>query len=204
MEQTDRSWKSCWKADFFDAYLELYDAGTDTMLDSNDNLDGTTTNAQINYTLTADGEYYIVVKTLESSGSTDGDYNLSVNDSEHNNETEFDVPGMKVNTTSGSGTITVSNGMFQDNVGDGMELDSLKTITLNTVDASYNNSQNGAVLDTCQYDEVLGYCLGSGTITLDSPTNAGWYGANYFPRQQRDRSTDQCRFDHQTDQHQRL
>ena len=167
------------ESDFFDAYLELYDASTDTLLYSNDDLDESTTNALINFTLTADGEYYIVVKTLESSGSTDGDYSLSINDSGHSNETEFDVPGMKVNTTSGSGTITISNGMFQDNVGNGMELDSLKTITLNTVDASYN-SQNGAVLDTCQYDEVLGYCLGSGTVTLASPTSAGWYGANYF------------------------
>jgi len=167
------------ESDFFDAYLELYDAGTDTLLASNDDLDETTTNALINYILTADGDYYIIVKTLESSGSADGDYSLSLNDSGHSNETEFDVPGMKIDTTSGSGTVTITNGMFQDNVGDGLVLDSLKTVTLKTVDASYN-SGNGAALDTCQYDDVLGYCLGSGTITLDSPTSSGWYGANYF------------------------
>ena len=167
------------ESDFFDAYLELYDAGTDTLLAFNDNLDGSTTNVLINYSLTADGEYYIVAKTLESSGSADGDYSLSLNDSAHSNETDFNVSGMKIDTTSGSGTITIKNGMFQDNVGDGLVLDSNKTVTLKTVDASYN-SGNGAMLDTCQYDDGLGYCLGSGAITLDSPTSAGWYGANYF------------------------
>ncbi|MDK2980712.1 MAG: hypothetical protein PWQ55_1059 [Chloroflexota bacterium] len=167
------------ESDFFDAYLELYDAATDTLLTSNDDLDGTTTNAQINYTLSADGQYYILVKTLESSGSPDGDYSLSLNDSAHENETDFDIPGMRIDTTGGYGTVTINNGMFQDNSGDGLQLDGNKTATLKTVDASYN-SGNGAVLDTCQYDELLGRCLGSGAITLDSPSSGGWYNANYF------------------------
>ena len=191
------------ESDFFDAYLELYDAGTDTLLAFNDNLDGTTTNALINYTLTADGDYYIIVKTLESSGSADGDYSLAVNDSGHSNETEFDVSGMKVDTTSGSGTVTINNGMFQDNVGDGLVLDSMKTVTLKNVDASYN-SGNGAVLDTCLYDELLGRCLGSGAITIDSPTSAGWYGANYFLGNSGTGLLIRARFKHQADQHQRL
>jgi hypothetical protein len=69
--------------------------------------------------------------------------------------------------------------MFQDNVGNGLVVNSKKNIILNTIDASYN-SQNGAVLDTCQYNTELGVCLGSGTVTLNSPITAGWYGANYF------------------------
>jgi hypothetical protein len=164
------------ESSMFDTYLELYDAGTDTLLDSNDDIDGSTTNSQINYTLSADGTYYVIVKTL---GSDDGDYVLSVNDSEHTNETTFDVPGMKIDTTSGTGSINIRDGMFQDNVGSGLVIDSLKNITLYSVDASYN-SQNGAALDTCQYDEILGKCTGAGVITLNSSTSDGWYGANYF------------------------
>lgn len=167
------------ESDAFDAYLELYDASDDSLLAFNDNIDGETTNSQINYTLLADGVYYLVVKTLESSGSTDGDYALTLNDALHANETSFDNPGLSVDTTSGSGSITIYNGMFQDNVGDGMVLDTLRKIYLKTVDASYN-SGNGAVLDNCQYDDVLGQCLGSGSITFISPSSSGWYGANYF------------------------
>lgn len=164
------------ESSMFNTYLELYDASTDTLLDSNDDIDGTTTNSQINYTLSADGPYYVIVKTL---GSDDGDYVLSVNDSEHTNETTFDVPGMKIDTSSGTGSTYIADGMFQDNVGSGLVIESLKNITLYSVDASYN-SQNGASLDTCQYDAGLGRCTGSGTITLNSSTSDGWYGANYF------------------------
>ena len=163
----------------FDAYLELWDATSHTLLASNDNIDGTTTNSRINFTLTANGDYYIVVKTLESSSALDGDYKLSLNDTPHANETSFDIPGIIIDTTSGAGIITINNGMFQDNSGNGLKIESLKNVILNTVDASYN-SQNGAVLDTCQYDAVRKICLGLGTITLNSPTAAGWYGANYF------------------------
>ncbi|NPV41217.1 MAG: hypothetical protein HPY72_07745 [Anaerolineae bacterium] len=163
----------------FDAYLELWDAATNTLLASNDNIDGTTTNSKINFTLAADGVYYIIVKTLESSSALDGDYQLSLNDSLHANETDYAIPGIVIDTTSGSGIITINSGMFQDNSGNGLEIESLKNVILNTVDASYN-SQNGAVLDTCQYDAVRGICRGLGTITLNSPIAAGWYGANYF------------------------
>ena len=167
------------ESDMFDAYLELYDAGTDTLLDANDNLDGTTTNAQINYTLSADGTYYILVKTLESSGSSDGDYTLSVNDSSHLNQTTYDYPGSRIDTTSGYGSVFITNAMFQDNVGDGLVIDTLRKVTFNSIDASYN-SGNGLTLDNCQYDSFLGICLGSGNITFISPTSAGWYSANYF------------------------
>ena len=166
------------ESDAFDTYLALYDAG-DTELASNDDIDGETTNSQINFTLPGDGVYYIVVKTLEGSGSEDGDYTLTLNDASHVNETSFNNPGLSVDTTSGSGSIYITNGMFQDNIGDGMVLDTLRKITLKTVDASYN-SGNGAVLDNCQYDDGLGVCLGSGTILFDSSSTAGWYGANYF------------------------
>jgi len=167
------------ESSMFDTYLELYDAATNTLLAFNDNIDGTTTNSIINYTLTADGEYYLIVKTLESSSALDGDYILALNDSAHANEITFDIPGMLIDTTSGAGIITINSGMFQDNTGNGLETESKKNVILNTVDASYN-SQNGAVLDTCQYNPATGLCAGSGLITLNSPALAGWYGANYF------------------------
>lgn len=166
------------ESDAFDAYLELYDS-EDTLLAFNDNIDGETTNSQISHTLLADGVYYIIVKTLEGSGSEDGDYILTLNDASHTNETSYDSPGLSIDTTSGPGTVSIYNGMFQGNVGDGMVLETLSKITLKTVDASHN-SGNGAVLDNCQYDSGEGKCLGSGTILFDSPTSAGWYGANYF------------------------
>ena len=167
------------ESDMFDAYLELYDAGTDTLLAANDDIDGTTTNSQIDYTLTADGTYYILVKTLESSGSTDGDYILALNDAAHLNQTIYDFPGMNLDTTSGVGSVYIANGMFQDNIGDGLVVYTLKSATFNTVDASYN-SGNGLTLDNCQYNAGLGICTGSGNIMFTSPANAGWYGANYF------------------------
>jgi Bacterial pre-peptidase C-terminal domain. len=163
----------------FDAYLELWDAATNTLLASNDNIDGTTTNSKINFTLEADGVYYIIVKTLESSSALDGDYQLSLNDSLHTNKTVYAIPGIVIDTTSGAGIITINSGMFQDNSGNGLEIESLKNVILNTVDASYN-SQNGAVLDTCQYDAVRGICRGLGTITLNSPPQPAGMGQITF------------------------
>ena len=176
---TDQVLEILLESDAFDAYLELYDASDDSLLASNDNIDGETTNSQINFTLLADGNYYIVVKTLESSGSGDGDYTLAINDASHANETSFDNPGLSVDTTSGSGSIVIYGGMFQDNIGDGMVLDTLKNIKLKSIDASYN-SGNGAVLDNCQYDDDLGVCLGYGSVLIYSSSSASWYEANYF------------------------
>ena len=164
---------------YFDAYLELHDASDDSLLASNDDVDGTTTNSQIDYTLTTDGQYYIVAKTLESSGSLDGDYILSLNDPGMTNTTEYNFKGALLDASSGNGYVKINNAMFQDNVGDGLEINSLNSIYLSTIDTSYN-SMRGAILDNCQYDEDLATCLGSGKVSITSSANDGWYGGNYF------------------------
>ena len=77
----------------FDAYLELRDASDDSLLAFNDNMDGNTTNSQIDYTLSADGLYYIVVKILESTTGLDGSYTLSLNDPLNENTTKYKLKG---------------------------------------------------------------------------------------------------------------
>ena len=163
----------------FDAYLELRDASDDSLLAFNDNMDGNTTNSQIDYTLSADGLYYIVVKILESTTGLDGSYTLSLNDPLNENTTKYNIKGASLNITSGSGFVKVYNAMFQDNVGDGLEVNSLGLIYLSTVDASHN-SMRGAVLDNCQYNEFSASCMVTGGVTITSPSGAGWYGGNYF------------------------
>lgn len=69
--------------------------------------------------------------------------------------------------------------MVQDNVGDGLTINSLGLIYISTVDASHN-SMRGAFLDNCQYDETIAACRGTGSVTITSPSGAGWYGGNYF------------------------
>ncbi|MBM3138239.1 MAG: hypothetical protein FJZ98_08645 [Chloroflexi bacterium] len=77
----------------FDAYLELRDANDDSLLAFNDNMDGNTTNSKIDYTLSADGLYYIVVKILESTTGIDGSYSLSLNDALNENITKYNLKG---------------------------------------------------------------------------------------------------------------
>ena len=163
----------------FDAYLELRDASDDSLLASNDNLSPGSTNSQIEYTLTTDGLYYIVVKILESTTGVDGSYTLSLNDPLNEHITKYNLKGASLNVTSGGGLVKVTNTMFQDNVGDGLVIKSLGVIYLSTVDASHN-SMRGAVLDNCQYDETSATCLGIGSVTITSLSGAGWYGGNYF------------------------
>ncbi|MBM3138238.1 MAG: hypothetical protein FJZ98_08640, partial [Chloroflexi bacterium] len=67
--------------------------------------------------------------------------------------------------------------MVQDNVGDGLTINSLGLIYISTVDASHN-SMRGAFLDNCQYDETIAACRGTGSVTITSPSGAGWYGGN--------------------------
>ena len=163
----------------FDAYLELYDASTDSLLAFNDNLDGTTTNSLIEFTLPADGVYYIVAKILESTGGVDGKYILSLNDPGLDHTTEYNRKGALLDNTTGSQYVKITNAMFQDNVGDGLEINTLNTIYLTTVDASHN-SMRGALLDNCQYDETTALCRGFGKVIVLSLANDGWYGGNYF------------------------
>ncbi|HUV16350.1 MAG TPA: right-handed parallel beta-helix repeat-containing protein [Pelolinea sp.] len=163
----------------FDTYLELRNASDDSLLAFNDDMDGTTTNSLIEYTLLADGEYYIVAKILESTGGLDGKYTLALNDPTAANETEYNIKGALLDNTSGTRYVKINNAMFQDNVGDGLEVNTLNTIYLNTIDASHN-SMRGAFLDNCHYDDVLGACLGSGKISITSPSKSGWYSGNYF------------------------
>lgn len=163
----------------FDTYLELFDASDDSLLAFNDDLNGTTTNSQIDYTLPADGLYYLVARILESTGGVDGKYILSINDPGMAHTSDYNLKGALLDNTTGNRFVKVNNAMFQDNTGDGLVIHSLNLITLTSIDTSHN-SMRGALLDNCQYDELTAACLGNGKISVTSPSSAGWYGGNYF------------------------
>ncbi len=162
----------------FDTYLELHDASDDSLLVSNDN-NGTSTDSLINFTLNNSGEFYIVVKTLETATGEDGTYTLALNDPTSAHETSSNIKGALLNAAGGNGTIIITNSMFQDNAGDGLEALSLNSIIISTTDISHNGLR-GAYLDNCQYDLSISTCLGYGKISITSPSASGWYGGNYF------------------------
>jgi hypothetical protein len=70
----------------------------------------------------------------------------------------------------GGGTAKIEFSHFNDNNRIGLQVDTGKTITLNSVRAERNGGQ-GAILDN--YD-------GSGGVTVTSPAGGGWLQANYF------------------------
>jgi hypothetical protein len=164
----------------FDTYLELHSASDDSLLAFNDD-NGGSTNSLIEFTLAQDGDYYIVVKMLSTASGVDGSYILALNDPTNSHESTRDsnIKGALLNTTAGAGTVTINNSMFQDNVGDGLEVNSKNSIFLNTTDISHN-SMRGAYLDNCQFNDITNLCLGYGKVSVTSTSAAGWYGGNYF------------------------
>ena len=91
--------------------------------------------------------------------------------------------GVYVDQTEAVSKISVTNSNFVSNatsdVGDGLEIKSLGTVTLTSINAS-NNARHGVNIDNCQYDGVLAKCKGIGTITFTSPADGSFQTANYF------------------------
>ena len=76
--------------------------------------------------------------------------------------------GLSIENTSGSRPqiVKITNGQFNDNPNsNGIQIISLGTVTLNSVQANGNGSE-GASLDTCVYTSGLMGCKGSGGVTI--------------------------------------
>ncbi|GMV34052.1 MAG: right-handed parallel beta-helix repeat-containing protein [Anaerolineales bacterium] len=67
------------------------------------------------------------------------------------------------------GNVDIADSAFDDNDGNGLQVASAGTITLDTVSAS-GNALTGAYLDTCGYDDATGLCAGNGLVTITSAT----------------------------------
>jgi hypothetical protein len=73
--------------------------------------------------------------------------------------------GAVLNST---GNVNITNSEFDNNAGNGLQVQSGGMINLDTVSAS-NNTLTGAFLDSCQYGSVTtGLCADNGTVTVTS------------------------------------
>ncbi len=91
--------------------------------------------------------------------------NVSVNDTPENAYGMGD--GAVLNNT---GDVAIADSDFNNNQGNGLQVDSGGTITVDTVTAS-NNALTGAYLDSCRYNNVSGLCAGNGSVTITSATS---------------------------------
>ena len=132
----------------FDAYVELYDSANN-LLASNDNGFGDT-DARIQYTLTSDDWYHIVI-SYRGSFEGEGDYTLSFNDEDHTNYM-YPGSGAVLDNSAGKANVVVSttknnsSSAFGGNIGFGLKIISLGNISLTTVSAD-NNRRTGLCLD---------------------------------------------------------
>ena len=67
------------------------------------------------------------------------------------------------------GNVDITDGVFDGNDGNGLQVAADGTITLDTVSAS-SNGLTGAFLDTCDYNYTTGLCAGNGLVTITSAT----------------------------------
>jgi hypothetical protein len=72
-------------------------------------------------------------------------------------------PGFLIST---AGDVSITDSQFNGNISDGLILESGGNVTLDGVSAN-SNQGTGAVVDTCKYDDVNGYCTASGSLTLN-------------------------------------
>jgi len=80
--------------------------------------------------------------------------------------------GMRIDTRTGTGTVSLINGRFNDNGNIGLLIESARAITLTSVTAQGNGS-TGVLLNN-------GFFGATGNITVNSPASAGTVGANNF------------------------
>jgi hypothetical protein len=142
-------------SDFFDPYLELFDENW-VLLIADDN-GGTGTEALINYSLPADGTYYIRVSSAVSGGY--GKYILGMTGSNPSNSDYSSFMGVNINNTYNNGTgnvtITAPKGGYgldvRDNNYTGVYIHSCGNIAIAGSTISYNGYR-GATLGNDNVD----------------------------------------------------
>ena len=82
-----------------------------------------------------------------------------------------------MDATYGIGTVKISNGKFIDNASSGLDVESLRAITLTSIQAN-ENGNHGVYLNNCQMIGMA--CTGSGNVTITSPAASGSLAANEF------------------------
>jgi hypothetical protein len=154
----------------FDAYVELYDSANN-LLASNDNGYGDT-DARIQYTLTSDDWYHIVI-SFSGSFEGEGDYTLSFNDEDHTNYM-YPGSGAVLDNSAGKANVAVSTtknnstSTFGGNNGFGLKIISLGNISLTTVSAD-NNRRTGLCLDNQD---------SSGSIKIEDKSRSNTFNDN--------------------------
>jgi hypothetical protein len=98
---------------------------------------------------------------IQNTGTVTLD-NVSVNDTPLNPANQGD--GAIIDS---SGNVDISNSEFNNNSGNGLQVESGGTIALDTVSAS-DNTLTGAFLNSCMY--TAGLCAGNGAVTITSST----------------------------------
>ena len=75
-------------------------------------------------------------------------------------------------TANSAQTVKITRGQFSNNQGTsfGLTINSLGTVTLNSIQAS-GNGHYGASIDVCRYDSGLSICLGNGGVTITGTGN---------------------------------
>lgn len=77
------------------------------------------------------------------------------------------------------GNVNITDGVFDGNDGNGLQVEAGGSITLDTVSAS-NNGLTGADLDSCDYNSTTGLCAGNGLVTITSATTGNAFNDNGF------------------------
>ena len=140
------------ESDAFDAYLELYDSNGNLVTSDDDGWYDS--HAYIGISLTAIGDYTVVVKSFNNNGS--GEYLFSLNDPGHSY-----IPGSSssygvyLDNSAGSGSVSINKpkdlnqmwgNTFNLNTYRGLEVISNGTITLDSA-AAENNFDTGVYFD---------------------------------------------------------
>ncbi len=137
--QLNRVWSP--SGQIFDPFLELYDAG-DVLLAQDDNSGGSL-NAQIEYTPSADGWYYLKVSGLFG---VDGGYVLGINDPALSDVTVLSSHGVAIHAAT---NVTIASGganQFNNNSQAGLFIETAGRILVQQSTAQ-NNGTFGAFLD---------------------------------------------------------
>lgn len=77
------------------------------------------------------------------------------------------------------GDVDITDGDFDNNQGNGLQILSGGDVTLDTVSAS-GNAQTGAYVDTCIYNALTGLCAGNGLVTITSLTGNTFNGNGFI------------------------
>ena len=167
----------------FDPLVRLYDSSY-TLLGEDDNtMDGW--NATLDYTLPADGVYY--VRVYRAYGTQSSRYEMGINYSNtFEDYYERGGSGFTFRTWDGKGKLKIQNSFFNENADDGLHVSSRNSVTISTI-TSTNNGYDGVYVNKSGGDwncpegggacTLLGYS-GAGTVTITSPKSTGWLTAN--------------------------